>query len=96
MLEIKILPQAVKDLESIYEFTFLSWGSPQAEKYQDELYDYMITICQNPQIGAIYYFKKGNYRMLNANRHLIFYRQTNVEIVVVRILHERVELNLNL
>ena len=96
MIKLKILPQAVKDLESTYEFTFTSWRNHQAEKYQDELYDAMITICQNPQIGSIYYFKKGNYRKLNANRHLIFYRQTNVEIVIVRILHERMDLNLNL
>ena len=68
MLKLKILPQAVKDLESIYEFTFISWATHQAEKYQDELYDYMITICQNPQIGFIYYFKKGNYRKLKVNR----------------------------
>ncbi len=96
MLKLKFLPQAVKDLESIYEFTFTSWGFRQAQKYQDELHNYMITICENPQIGTIYYFKKGNYRMLNANRHIIFYRQTNIEIIIVRILHEKMDLNLNL
>jgi toxin ParE1/3/4 len=96
MLKLKVLPQAVKDLESIYEFTLISWGFSQAEKYQDELYNYMITISKNPQIGSIYYFKKGNYRKLNGNRHIIFYRETNNEIIIVRFLHEKIDLNLNL
>ena len=92
MLKLKILSQAVKDLESIYQFTLISRGFLQAEKYHDELYDFMIAICQNPQLGSIYYFKKGNYRKLNANRHIIFYRQANDEIIIVRILHERMDL----
>ncbi len=96
MLELGLLPQAVIDLECIYEFTSISWGYNQAEKYHDELYDCMIAITQNPKIGLIYYFKEGNYRRININRHIIFYRQTNKQIILVRILHEKMDLKLNL
>ena len=96
MLKLNLSPQAVKDLESIYEYSFTRWGFSQAEKYHDELYNYIIEICQNPKIGSFYYFKEGNYRKLNSNRHIIFYRQSNKEIIVIRILHEKMDLNLNL
>jgi len=92
MLKLLLSPKAIIDVEEIYEYTFLTWGVAQAEKYQDELFQSMISISNNPKTGSLYYHKKGNYRKLNVNRHLIFYRLTNKECIVIRILHERMDL----
>jgi len=92
MLELKLSPKAIIDLEEIYEYTLGTWGLNQAEKYQDELYLCMISISENPMLGSIYYFKSGNYRKINANRHIIFFRKTKKECLIVRILHERMDL----
>jgi len=92
MLKLKLAPQAVKDLEEIYEYTLLNWGITQTEKYQDELYSAMQTVLENPSIGSLYFFKEGNYRKMNINRHIIFYRQNQEEIIVIRIFHERMDL----
>ena len=92
MLKLLLSPQAVVDLETIYEFTFLSWGLKQAEKYQDDLYDHFVSISHNPEIGSIYYYKEGNYRKLKCNKHLIFYRTEKSKCFVIRILHERIDL----
>jgi len=96
MLKLKLSPEAIKDLEVIFEYTYQSYGILQAEKYQDELFEGMLLIARNPEMGSIYYFKEGNYRKLNLNRHIVFYRNTENECVVVRILHERVDLKTNL
>jgi len=96
MLKLLLSPKAIIDVEEIFEFTYLTWGISQAEKYQDELFDSMITISNNPKIGSLYYHKKGNYRKLNVNRHLIFYRLTEQECIVIRILHERMDLKTKL
>ena len=96
MLSLKLLPKAITDLENIYEFTLSSWGLKKAENYQDELFEGMLTITQNPKIGSIYFFKEGNYRKININRHLIFYRQSKKEIIVVRVLHDKIDLNIHL
>jgi len=93
MLDLKLSPKAIIDLEYIYEYTLSTWGFNQAEKYQDELYACMINISENPMLGSIYYFKSGNYRKMNINRHVIFYRQTKRDCLVVRILHERMDLH---
>jgi toxin ParE1/3/4 len=98
MLELKLSPQAIKDLEEIYDFTILHWGLSQAEKYQDELYSTMQTIIENPSSGSIYYFREGNYKKININRHIIFYnlRDTDTSCLIVRILHESIDLKINL
>jgi len=96
MLELIISPKAVIDLEQIYEFTLQTWGIDQADKYQDELFTAMLLISKNPRIGSQYYFKEGNYRKMNINRHILFYKQTKKECLVVRILHERMDLKTKL
>ncbi len=93
MRKLLLRPEALNDLEKIYEFTFYTWGQNQAEKYQDELFDSMNSILSDPEIGSKYYFKEGNYRKLNINRHLIFYRLEENTCVVVRILHEKMDQN---
>jgi len=92
MLKLLLTPKAELDLEEIYEYPLMTWGFKQAEKYQDDLYDSILGILDNPKIGVIYYYKEGNYRKLNSNRHLIFYRISVTECIVVRILHERMDL----
>jgi len=46
MLKLKLTPRAVNDLEEIYNYTFANWGIHQAEKYQDELFDWMNLILE--------------------------------------------------
>lgn len=92
MLSLKLSPQSLFDLEDIYKYTIEKWGLKQAEKYQDELYECMKRVSRNPNLGSIYYFRKGNYRKININRHLIFYTITAKDCVVMRILHEKMDL----
>jgi len=96
MFKLLLTPKAEIDLEEIYEYTFRNWGIDQAEKYQNDLFASMNTILLNQNIGSIYLHKKGNYRKLNSNRHLIFYRFNNKECIIIRILHERMDLKINL
>jgi len=91
MLKLKLSPKAINDLEEVYEYTLSNWGTKQAEKYQDELFEQMTRIAHDSQIGSTYLFSKGNYQKFKINKHLIFYRIENEDLVVVRILHERMD-----
>jgi len=92
MLELLLTPKAEHDLEKIFQFTMNSWGLKQAEKYQDELYAGMQLILENVFIGKIYSHSELHYRKFHINRHLIFYRIDENVCVVVRILHDRMDL----
>jgi len=50
-------------------------GIHQAEKYQDELFDWMNRIIANPYIGKAYNFSILPYRKSHINKHLIFKEQ---------------------
>ncbi|NEN24963.1 type II toxin-antitoxin system RelE/ParE family toxin [Cryomorpha ignava] len=82
MNNLKLTPQAEKDLAENFEFTFHKWGITQAEKYQDELYEGFKVISHNKSLGKVYQLNKIRYRVLPINQHLIFYR-TLIEMVIV-------------
>ncbi len=93
MHNLLLSPKAEVDLEKIYEYTFTSWNERQADKYQDELFEGMNTIKLNVEIGEIYPYAKIPYRKFNVRRHIIFYRLENKNCIVVRVLHESMDLN---
>ncbi len=96
MLNLLVSPQAFLDLEEIFEYTIRTWSYAQAEKYQDELYTGMIKISHDPDSGNKYFFKAGNYRYLKINRHLIFYKTTAQDCLIIRVLHEVMDINAHL
>jgi toxin ParE1/3/4 len=96
MYDLLLSPQAIKDLEEIYNYTLLNWNYKQDEKYQDEIFDSFQNIKKHNNIGSVYFFKKGNYRKLNINQHLIFYKIDQNNCIVMRVLHQRMDLRLQL
>ena len=96
MLNLVVSPKAFSDLEEIFEYTVRTWSLSQAEKYQDEIYSGMLELCYDPSNGKTYFFKEGNYRYLKVNRHLIFYKIELQNCIIIRLLHEVMELNTHL
>ena len=92
MLNQLLYLEDVKDLGKIYEYSFHSWEGIQADKYQDELYNAMEQICNNSEIGIRYDQSKISYRKFLVNRHLLFYKVNTKDCIIVRILHERMDL----
>ena len=92
MNKIVIKPEAESDLEKIYTFTFHRWGLKQAENYVDELAEGMKLLARQPSIGKIYKFAAIHYRTFHINRHIIFYRIEGELCVIIRILHDSMEI----
>ena len=92
MLKLRIKPEAESDLSKIFEYTALNWGIDQAEKYQDDLFAGMLLLTKNKEIGKLYPYTKESYRKLHVKRHLIFYRIDGQTCIIVRILHDRMDI----
>ena len=92
MFKLLIKPEAEKDLEKIYEYTFLTWGFEQAEQYQDDLFHGMQLLLEQNELGKIYPYSNILYRKLHVNRHLIFYRFEEQSCTIIRILHDRMDI----
>ena len=92
LLELKLKPEAGNDLRKIFEYTATSWAIDQAEKYQDVLFAGMILITRQEELGKEYQFAKLPYRKLHINRHLIFYRVEGRTCLIIRVLHDRMNI----
>jgi toxin ParE1/3/4 len=89
-----IRKKAVKDLESIWIYTFENWSEKQADRYYQLIIEEIEYISKNKDSGkSAMHIKKG-YRYSKVKSHLIFYRLNRFEQVeIVRILHQSMDID---
>lgn len=93
MAKFKLTKSAVQDLKQIWNYTFDKWSEKQADKYYKDVIKQCSKIANNPTIGKQYDNLMIGLRGSKINKHIIFFRrQTEIEIEVERILHERMDL----
>ncbi len=85
--------KAIDDLTDIWNYTESTWSESQADKY----YGIIRTACKELAKGNVNgrSFDKISDGLLgySVGKHIIFYQQiSNKEIEIVRILHERMDL----
>ena len=93
MRKVRLSPKALEDLEEIFDYTVRKWTYTQAEIYHATLFDALNSIRENPDLGRNYPFHGREYKRFKVNRHLIFYSYSSDFCDIIRILHERMDLN---
>lgn len=90
-LPFAISNKAISDLEEIWLYTVEKWSIEQADRYYNLIFDEIKYICKNNSAGKpMDHIRKG-YRASKVKSHLIFYRAVDETIEVIRILHERMD-----
>jgi len=87
-----ISKKAVADLEEIWLYTVEKWSVAQADRYYNLIFDEINFICKNSNSGKSMEHVRKGYRASKVKSHLIFYRVSNNTIEVIRILHERMDI----
>ncbi|NMN95870.1 type II toxin-antitoxin system RelE/ParE family toxin [Antrihabitans stalactiti] len=97
MSKFVLAPAAKADLENIWDYTEKRWNAAQAEEYIRELQRGIERAAANPRIGkACDEIRKGYFK-LSVGSHVLFYRATVEETIdVVRILHQRMDVDRHL
>ena len=88
--ELHLSDAAKADFRDILAYSFQMWGERQMDEYGNLLNSTMTDLTTNPKHG--HPLPGSDIRSAKAGRHRIFYRISAVEIKVVRILHERMDL----
>jgi toxin ParE1/3/4 len=88
--------EAHSDMEGIWTYTVENWSIEQADRYFNLIIDEINYICTNTAAGRSMDHVKEGYRASKVKSHLIFYRIVNNTIEVIRILHERMDIENNL
>ena len=84
--------KALEDLKSIGRFTENKWGRDQRNKYLTMLDSTFNSIAHQPGVGTICDYIRPGYRKYHVGRHLIFYRQGDTCIEIIRILHDSMDI----
>lgn len=93
MLKLLIRPQALKDLEDIFDYTFEHWSYDQAIKYNSMIDGCLNDISCGIINGKDYNHSATAYKIVKTGKHLIFYRFENKICLIVRILHEKMDID---
>ncbi len=89
--KLRLSGPAKKDLGRIGEFTRREWGAAQKRKYLGQIRDRLKAIRATPGLGAPRDDIDKGLRARPARKHVIYYRETKTELVIVRILHENMD-----
>jgi toxin ParE1/3/4 len=89
-------PRAQADLGDIWHHTERQWGRNQAERYIRRIESMLALLAANPALGRAVDTIRLGYRKHSCGSHVIFYRQMDTGIDVVRILHQRMDIERHL
>ena len=91
MRDLKISRRADNDLASISQYTILNFGAEQARKYKDQLNACFASLLDNPHLGQSANEVMPKLRRIRQQAHVIFYLPTPESILIVRVLHHRMD-----
>jgi toxin ParE1/3/4 len=82
-------PQADEDIAEAYATGALHFGVPQAERYQNGLFDTFRTLAANPRMARERPEFEPPVRLHPYQAHIIVYIEDGAAILIVRVLHGR-------
>jgi toxin ParE1/3/4 len=91
MYHVLVLPSAEADLDDIAIYTKARCGKHQARRYVSGLRHDIEGLAQFPSMHPAYESQLGQFRKLGSGEHLIFYMVCESTVEVVRILHNRMD-----
>ena len=91
MLEIVLRPKAEADVRYIADYTESEWGDRQAKRYIEALRAVINRAAMAPNLGSIVEGLPLGYRKMPSGSHRIIYRVDSDSLIVVRVLHERMD-----
>ncbi|MDH2328860.1 type II toxin-antitoxin system RelE/ParE family toxin [Cereibacter sp. SYSU M97828] len=84
-----LTPAAEQDLMEIWRYTVRQWSVEQAETYQDSLVDAFEGLAAGQKQGRPVAIRRRGYLSYAVGAHVVYFRNTEGGIIVVRVLHGR-------
>jgi toxin ParE1/3/4 len=83
--------QAERDIESILQYTYETYGDGQQQMYAAALDRALATITDNPGLGHRRPDLSDRHRAFTVKQHVVIYTVSSPRINVARILHGRMD-----
>ncbi|MGH6871341.1 MAG: type II toxin-antitoxin system RelE/ParE family toxin [Rhizomicrobium sp.] len=78
-------------LRGIARHSEQAWGASQRVEYVAAIVECFKILIRHPKIGIVRPDLKAGYRSLPVGRHIIFYQLAGGRVVILRILHQRMD-----
>jgi len=92
----KLTDEAARDVEEILAYSVKDFGVAQTEHYFKALKECIELLPDNPDIGYSAEDILPGYLRFPYESHVVFYKKLSSSIIVVRVLHERMDAKLHL
>lgn len=97
MTGFELTNKAKSDLKDIAIYTQNTWGKRQRNIYLTTLDKSFYALAADPLKGRDYGEIRSGYRKYQVGKHIVFYREINASLIeIVRILHERMDIETHL
>lgn len=96
MSRFRLSPLAQTDLEDIWDYTFKRWDGDQAEHYVQQIRQTIEQLAGMPKLGRVCDDVREGYRKYPVGSHIVFFRVRPDHIDVIRILHNRMDIDRHL
>ena len=80
--------RAQGDLESIWQYSFGTWGITQADHYLRSLVARFEWLAENSLLGKPRDDIKPGYRCFPEGQHLVFYKMAKQQIDIIGVVHQ--------
>ena len=91
MASYSLSPKAAEDLDGIYEHSIVNFGLQQARAYLNGLMDLLDDLAARPMLGSSAATLGPELRRFEYRSHVVFYVPTAAGILVVRVLHAKMD-----
>ncbi|MDE2711760.1 MAG: type II toxin-antitoxin system RelE/ParE family toxin [Acidobacteriota bacterium] len=91
MAAYRLTRRAAADLDAVFEYTAERFGLAQARSYFQSLHACCERLADNPRLGRSAESLATGLRRYEFRSHVVFYLEESGRIVVVRVLHERMD-----
>ena len=91
-----LTPAALADLDDIWDYTETTWGAVQAETYVRAIADLCAGLADGSRVSQSAEAIRAGYRKAAVGRHVVFFRGGEARITIVRILHQRMDVDAQL
>ena len=95
MTTVRLRPKAKDDLTSIWNYTAETWSVSQADIYVRQIFNAFEKIASGEAVPRKTNIREGYFK-LAVGQHVIFYKQNGQAADIIRILHNKIDVELHL
>lgn len=87
----RISATTIEDLDGIWEYTFINWSKDQADRYHNLQMNEIEFVAENRSSGKSMDHIKEGYFVTYVKSHMIFFKRNEGIVEVIRILHQKMD-----